>query len=55
MKIRLVLCCSLLSMLLVSVGLYAQATATLVGTVKDPSEAAIANAQVSVINAEQRY
>ena len=53
MKIRLVLCCSLLSMLFVSVGLYAQATATLVGTVKDPSEAAIANAQVSVINAEK--
>ena len=51
MKIRLVLCCSLLSMLLVSVGLYAQATATLVGTVKDPSDAAIANAQVAVINA----
>src|SRR5882724_10673444 len=50
MKIRLVLCCSLLSTLFASVGLYAQATATLVGTVKDPSEASIANAQVAVVN-----
>jgi len=40
-------------MVFASVGLFAQATATLVGTVKDPSEAAIANAQVAVINAAQ--
>jgi hypothetical protein len=53
MKIRLALCCSWLLVLFASVGSYAQATATLVGTVKDPSEAAIANAQVSVINAEK--
>ena len=51
MKIRLVLCGSLLWIFLASVGLFAQDTATLVGTVKDPTGATIANAQVSVVNA----
>jgi len=51
MKTRLVFGLCLLGVLFASVGLLAQATASFAGSVKDPSQAAIASAQVAVINA----
>jgi hypothetical protein len=53
MKTRLVLGCCLVGVFFASVGLHAQDTATLVGSVKDPTGAAIPNAQVAVVNADR--
>jgi len=53
MKSRLVRMLVLLSMIWVSAGVLAQDTASVTGTVTDPSGAAVPNAQVSVVNAEK--
>ena len=52
MKTRLVLLCGLLSILFASLFAVAQESATLTGTVTDPTGATIAGAQVAVTNAE---
>jgi len=53
MKTRLLLACALLSLLFGSLGLVAQESATLTGTVTDPTGATVANAEVEVVNAER--
>jgi hypothetical protein len=52
MKIRQLLLCSLVSLLFASLCAVAQESATLTGTVTDPTGAAVANAQIKVANAE---
>ncbi len=53
MKTRLVLLCGLLSILFASLCAVAQESATLTGTVTDPSGAVVANAQITVANVER--
>jgi hypothetical protein len=53
MKARLALLCTLLSILLLAIAASAQNSASVVGTVKDPTGATIANAQVRVANLER--
>ena len=48
MKFRLAFLAALLSVVFIPAGLLAQDTASLTGTVKDPSGASVANAQVTV-------
>ncbi len=50
MKLRLALFSFLLCMVVVSVGLMAQDTSTMVGTVQDPTGASIADAHIAVSN-----
>jgi len=53
MKSPLVLACCLFAVLLFAVGALAQTSASMVGSVKDPTGATIANAQVTVSNSER--
>jgi hypothetical protein len=53
MKSRLVLLACLLAILLVAANAFSQTSASLVGSVKDPSGAIVANAQVTVTSADR--
>jgi hypothetical protein len=53
MKSRLVLLACLLAILLLAVAAFSQTNASMVGSVKDPTGATIANAEVTVTNAER--
>jgi Carboxypeptidase regulatory-like domain/TonB-dependent Receptor Plug Domain len=53
MKTRLLLACCLSTILLVANATFSQTSASLVGSVKDPSGAIVANAQVTVTSADR--
>jgi hypothetical protein len=53
MKSRLVLLCCLLSILLIAAVAFSQTSASLVGSVKDPTGAIVANAQITVTSTDR--
>jgi hypothetical protein len=53
MKSRLVLLCCFFSMLFVAAAAFSQTSASLVGSVKDPTGAIVANAGITVTNADK--
>jgi hypothetical protein len=53
MKSRLVLLCCVVAVLLIAAVAFGQTSASLVGSVKDPSGAIVANAQITVASADR--